>query len=180
MSKREFESIRLWMKIANDIQGKIEKYELMSNDKTQIKEIRELAREEVVIQEKDLEEFLDLVRSLNGPFSNLLILKYFKGYTLEEAALSLNVIYKSYVTKHANFIKYIKQHKYQPSKNNSLEFKKFIKKLEFVLNPKYETCCINCGSTTTISQDVIRKIFIDESRKERSIKKWDRTMERSK
>lgn len=180
MSKREFESIRSWMKIANDIQGKIEKYQRIVNDTSQVKEIREFARKEVIIQEKDLEGFLQLVRSRNETFSSLLILKYFEGYTLEEAALSLNVIYKSYVKKHADFINYIKQHKHQPSKNNSLEFKKFIEKLEHVLNPKYETCCSKCGSNTTISQNVIRKIFIDESRKERTIKKWDRTMERSK
>nr|WP_309101820.1 sigma factor-like helix-turn-helix DNA-binding protein [Fredinandcohnia onubensis] len=169
MREREFETVYTWMRIANQYQERMELYERMAEDENEAARVRELAREEVAYQEKNLKDLLDTVRARNNSFSNVLILKYFEGYTLEEAALTLGLTVSTVKTNHARFTDYIKQRQYQPSRNISPEIKSLFERLNELLKPSYEVCCSHCENVILLPSDVVEKIFRKESKRARAI-----------
>ncbi|WDU80292.1 hypothetical protein [Lysinibacillus sp. G01H] len=148
----------------------IERLESIEHDEGSSLERRQAAAKEKSYQVKDLEDLKSYMRNSKHDFTKLVYYKYIEGYSLEEVAQVLAHSY-SYVAKiHASFTEYMKQPTEEPIVKpfaNSEEFNKYLKQLRELINPEYETCCSHCGSTTTIPHELARKIFANESRRER-------------
>ncbi|KIL45005.1 hypothetical protein [Jeotgalibacillus soli] len=166
MVNKEFETIRLWMEEANSINEKIDLYEKIIEEESQPTKVLDFLKKEIGYLKQGLDDLFTLVKSRDDPFSNFLILKYFEGYTIEEAALSLNLVVSSMRYKHADFTRYMKDNKKPPVQSNSEVLDKIAKSLNELLNPRYVTCCEKGGQDTGISREVARKIFLKERRKE--------------
>lgn len=169
MRESKYETIRIWMMIANYYQERIETYQKMSGDGEEHPKVRAYAKSEVEYQTENLKDLLESVRSHKDPFSNALILKYFEGYTLDEAALAYGISANYMKDKHAELIGYLKQYKEQPPQREKFDLEKFSKAIDEYLYPKYKVCCEHCGSNIEIQPDTVRKIVRNENRKARAL-----------
>ena len=169
MRASEFETIRTWMRIANQYQERAELYERMAEDENEPARVRELAREEVAYQEENLKDLLDMVRAQKNSFADALILKYFEGYTLEEAALTLGLAASTIKTNHAVFTDYLKQRQQQPARNVSSEIKELFEQLNELLKPNYEVCCTQCENVMQLPSNVVEEVFRKETRRARAM-----------
>ena len=101
------------MDMANYYQGRIEDYQSILEDDTVCREAKVLAQKEVTHHQKNLNDLFKLVRSKQGKksFENVLILKYFEGYSLDEASDELGLNAGTIKKSHAEFTRYFKDHR---------------------------------------------------------------------
>lgn len=99
--------------MANYYQGKIEEYQSILEDNSKCHIAKEMAQKEITHHQENLNDLFSLVRSQQGEksFDNVLILKYFEGYSLDEAADELGLNAATTKDKHAAFTKYFKEHR---------------------------------------------------------------------
>lgn len=101
------------MDMANYYQGRIEDYQSILEGNLECHEVKKFAEKEIAHQQKNLKDLFDLVRSkqVEKSFENVLILKYFEGYSLDEAADELGLNAATIKEKHAVFTKHFKEHR---------------------------------------------------------------------
>ncbi len=142
--------------------------ESIEHDEASSLERRQAAVKEKSFQKEDLEDLKSYMRNSKHDFTKLVYYKYIEGYSLEEVAQMLGQNYSNVAKIHASFTEYMKQPKEEPIVKPFSNFNEYLEQLKELVNPKYETCCKNCGSTTTIPHEVARKIVANESRRERA------------
>lgn len=146
----------------------IDRLESVEHDETSSLERRQAAAKEKSFQKKNLEDLKSYMRNSKHDFTKLVYYKYIEGYSLEEVAQVLGQNYSSVAKIHASFTEYMKQPKEEPIVKPFSNSNEYLKQLKELVNPKYEACCNHCGSTTTIPHEIARKIFANESRRERA------------
>ncbi|WP_313470554.1 hypothetical protein [Lysinibacillus sp.] len=155
---------------AYKIMDYIERLESIEHDEGSSLERRQTAAKEKSFQVKDLEELKSYMRNSKHDFTKLVYYKYIEGYSLEEVAQVLGHSYSNIAKIHASFTEYMKNPKEEQIVKpfaNSEEFNEYLEQLREFINPKYETCCTHCGCTTIIPHEQARKIFANESKRER-------------
>lgn len=152
---------------AYKIMDYIDCLESIEHDEASSLERRQAAAKEKSYQVKDLEDLKSYMRNSKHDFTKLVYYKYIEGYSLEEVAQVLGHSYSNVAKIHASFTEYMKQPKEEPILNPIQNFNEYLEQLRELINPKYETCCTHCGCTTTIPHEKARKIFANESRRER-------------
>lgn len=145
----------------------IERLESIEHDEGSSLERRQAAAKEKSYQVKDLEDLKSYMKNSKHDFTKMVYYKYIEGYSLEEVAQVLGHSYSNIAKIHASFTEYMKQPKEESIINPIPNFNEYLEQLRELINPKYETCCTHCGSTTTIPHVLARKIFANESRRER-------------
>lgn len=152
---------------AYKIMDYIDRLESIEHDEASSLERRQAATKEKSLQMKDLEDLKSYMRNSKHDFTKLLYYKYIEGYSLEEVAQVLGHSYSNVAKIHASFTEYMKNPKEEPFVNPIPNFNEYLEQLRELIKPKYETCCTHCGCTTTIPHELSRKIFANESRRER-------------
>lgn len=153
---------------AYKIMDYIDRLESIEHDEASSLERRQVAAKEKSFQMKDLEDLKSYMKNSKHEFTKLVYYKYIEGYSLEEVAQVLNKNYGNVAKIHAAFTEFMKNPKEEPIVNPIPNFNEYLEQLKELINPKYEACCTHCGSTTTIPHEVARKIFANESRRERA------------
>ena len=148
-----------------DFVNHLESIELDENDSP---ERRQAAAKEKAYQLESLDELKSLMKNSRSNSTRLIYYKYIEGYTIEEAALELGISYSHASNMHAAFSSYIKNPEKQAKPDKKPITKEYLETLNELINPEYKTCCIHCGGTTTIPHEVARKIFANESKRERA------------
>lgn len=115
LNKKKLETICMWMDLANYYQGRIEEYQSISEDTANCPKVKGFAQKEIVHQQENLNDLFSLVRSQQGEksFANVLILKYFEGYSLDEATETLGLNAATIKGYHADFTRYFKEQRTQ-------------------------------------------------------------------
>ncbi|GEM_PF-4102736 len=152
---------------AYKIMDYIERLESFEHDEGSSLERRQAAAKEKSYQVKDLENLKSYMKNSKHDFTKMVYYKYIKGYSLEEVAQVLGHSYSNIAKIHASFTEYMRQPKEESIINPIPNFNEYLEQLRELINPKYETNCTHCGCTTTIPHELARKIFANESRRER-------------
>lgn len=158
---------KLWIQDAYEIQDKIQfLQEIIEDDESNI-ERKAAAQRELDIQNKDFANLKQVIYSFKNEFNKVLWLKYVEGYTLEEIVPEVNYGYTTIKDQHSKFTKFLNGEIKAPDPVDLGDFKGFLKNLQELINPKYETCCENCGDNTVLSSEFVRKLYNKESHRDR-------------
>ena len=167
------------MSIANRYQENIGKYRTISEDENEHIAVREYSKDETGYQIENLKDLLESVRSYNDPFSNALILKYFEGYTLDEAAIVCGMVNTTLKNKHAELISYLKHYKEGPPNSEKIDVKSLSEAIKEHLYPKYKMVCKNCEKEVEIPSSMVEKIIKRERRREKALARVSRYSKQS-
>lgn len=126
------------------------------------------AQRELDIQIEDFANLKQVIYGFKNKFNRVLWLKYVEGYTLEETVPEVNYSHRTIQSAHFKFTTFLKSKTKSTERvDDTVNFNRFIKNLQELLNPQYKTCCENCGENVILSTEFVRKIYNKESHRAR-------------